>query len=199
MVDGGEDGELAHEDEAGAADGDENLAHDDVSDVAVGLAEVDHQAQGESVQGHSDVEQPSVVSSPANGPANEEEKEAGDDGESVVDVSGLGDADVKDNLQERLEVDVPRVVGDLVDHVEETGADDGTVGQELPGHPRRAGQVDLPEAKEDERNKADDDHCNDVSSGPAIGGSCSKVEGQEENDKSTSEENDSDDCSRADR
>jgi len=117
VVDGGEHGELADEDEDCAADRDEDLAHDNIADVAVGLAEVDHQTERESVQRHGNVEQPPVQSRAADGVANDEQQHAGDDGEGVVDVPRLGDCQVKHDLQEGLEVEVPGVVGDLVHHV----------------------------------------------------------------------------------
>ena len=193
VIDGGEDGELADENEDGAADGDEDLAHDDVADVAVGLAEVDHQAESKSIQRDGDVKQPPVEARTTDREADDEQQEARDDGEGVVDVAGLGDGDVEDDLQEGLEVQVPGVVGDLVDHVERAGADHGAVGEEVEGHPRRGRPVVFVHAEEDHHGEADDDHRDDPAGGPAVGGGGGEVEGEEEDHETAGEEEDTDD------
>jgi hypothetical protein len=197
VVNGGKDGELADEDEHGAADRDEDLAHDDVADIAVRLAEMNHQTEGESVEGHGDVEQPPVETRAADGVADDEQQHAGDDGEGVVDVARFGDGQVEDDLQEGLEVEVPGVVGDLVDHVQGAGADHGAVGQEVPWKPGLRGPVVFVDAEEDHHAEADDDHGDDPASGPALGLRGGEVEGQEEDHEAAREEEDAEDWAEA--
>lgn len=131
MVNGSEDGDLLDNDKDCATNRSEDLAHDEVSDREAGAAEVDHQTLGENVDGHSNVEQPLEVSRLGNGKADDEEEDARDHVEGVADVSGMGHADIVDDLEEGGEVVGPAVVGDLVGSAEETGADDRAVAQHL--------------------------------------------------------------------
>lgn len=190
MVDGGQDSELLDDDEDTTSDGDEDLAHDEVADGLVGATEVDHQTLSEDVQGHGDVEEPLEAAGLADQPTDEEEQDTGDDVERVTDVTGFGNAQVVDNLQERGEVVVPAVVGELVGGVEQTSTDNGTVEEEAELEERHGRNEPFVQAEENQHHDTDDDHRDNVARGPAVGSVGGDIEGKEEDAETGREEKD---------
>lgn len=121
MINGGQDSQLFDKSDDGTTNGDKDLAHDDVADVLVRLAEVDHQTLSEDVDRNSDEKQPLEVTGVANGIADDEEEETRDHRKCAVDITGLGDFEVTDSLQERGEVRCPAVIRHLVSRIEKAG------------------------------------------------------------------------------
>lgn len=195
VVHGGKDSELLDDDEDAAADGDEDLAHHQVSDGLVGATEVDHEPLGEDVQRHSDVEEPLEAAGAADQVSDNQEEHAGDDVEGVADVAGFGEGEVVDDLQEGGVVVEPAVVGDLVCGVEETGADDGAVFEDLEVEHGDWRCVCFVQDEDDQHHDADDDHRDDVSGGPAIRGLLGDFEREEEDDETGREDEDAECCS----
>lgn len=194
VVDGGEDGDLLDDDEDGAADGDKDLAHDLVPDGLVRATEVDHEALGEDVQRYSDVQQPLKPPSPTHQVSDQKEQDTRDHVEGVVDVPGLGEGDVVDDLQVRGEVVVPAVVSDLVGGVEQAGADDGAVGEEVEIQQGLGREELLVEGEGEQQDEADDQHGDDVACCPAVGGRAGDVEWEEEDHQAHGEEDHSECC-----
>lgn len=187
VVHGGEDGDLLHDDEDGTADGDEDLAHDLVSDGLVRATEVDHETLGKDVQRDGDPQEPLESSGATHQVTNQQEQHARNDAERVRDVSGLGDAQVVDNLQVRGEVVGPAVVGDLVRGIEQAGADQGAVLDERPVEQGHGGKEFLVDAEEDQHEAAHHDHGDDVARGPTLGCRRGDIEGNEEDDETDGE------------
>lgn len=132
MVDSGQDGKLLHNDEDRATDGDEDLTHHEIADGLVRATEVDHQALRENVERDRDVEHPLEATGLADQDSDEEQQNTRDDVECVRDISGFGDGQIVDSLQERCEVGVPCIEGNLVSGVQQTGTDDGAVVHRSP-------------------------------------------------------------------
>lgn len=188
VVNSGEDTNLHAQNEDRSSNGDEDLAHDEITDGLARTTEVDHQTLGEDVQRDTDAKEPLKATGLANTPTDDEQEEARDDVESVGNITSLGGAQVVDHLEERVEVTGPAVVADHVDEIQPTDTDDGSVSEELVLEEGLGGDEALIEAKDDEDNKASDDHGNDIRSIPTLGGHTGNGEGEEEDDSTSSEQ-----------
>lgn len=100
MVRGSEDGDLFTDDDDSSTYRDEDLAHDDIADILVRLAEMDHETLCEDVEWDGKVEEPFEVACLADEETDTEEEGAGEDVEGGADVSGFGEAEVGDDLEE---------------------------------------------------------------------------------------------------
>jgi len=154
---------------------------------------MDHETESEDVNGDSEVESPLVVAGLSDEETDDEEKHAGNNLESRVDISSLGRLKVDNNLQEGSKEVVPGVVGDLVGQINHAGGDDGSVEEEAALEERDRGKPVLPDTEEDEGAEANDDHGDDVAGAPTVGGVGGKVEREKKDDKATTKEQDSND------
>lgn len=193
VVNGSQDRKLLDDDEDTATDGDENLAEDEVTDGLVGATEVDHQTLGKDVQGHSDPKEPLEATGAADQVTNEEEQDTGDNVEDVADVSGLSDGEIVHDLQEGGEVVIPAVVAELVSSIQQTGTEDSAVPEEAELEQTSGSEFPLVDDEDKEQAEADHDHSNDVVSAPAVRGTAGDIEGQEEEDKTGGEEDETKD------
>ena len=101
----------------------------------------------ENVQRDSDEEHPSEIAGSAKDEADAGEEDAGYDVKCAADVAGFGEGEVVYDLQEGGEVGVPAIVRNLVSELEEAGADDGAIGEEVSGNEGDLGQENLYIAK----------------------------------------------------
>lgn len=188
VVDAGEDGQLHAEDEDAAGHREEDLAHDDVPDVAVGLAEVDHEADGEDVQRHADPEDPLEPARDADEVARGEEAEERHGAERVGHVARLGQAEVVHHHEEGREVTRVAVVRDLVRHVEQARPQHAPVQEEARLEERRGRHVDLVQREQDQHHEPDHDHGDDVVGPPAVRGPRGQREWQQEHRQAAGEQ-----------
>lgn len=188
-----EDGDLLDEDQRAAADGEEDLTHAHVADVVAGGAEVDHQPAGEDVQRDGDPEEPFEAAGVADAEAAADQPDRVHEVEDGGDVSGLREAGVVDYLQVGGEVVGPAGVGDLVDHVDQAGADDGAVGEEVVWDEGLRGEPALVDHEADQDAESDDHHGDDLGRSPLVFGVAGDVEGGEEEDGAADHEEDADD------
>lgn len=193
MVDSSQDSELLDNNEDRTANGDEDLTHDLIAHALVWTTEVDHQTLGKDIQRYGDVQKPSEVASAANDPTDTEEKDTRNNVEDIDDVTGGGNAQVIDNLQEVLEVHTPTVVGELIGSIQKTGTDDGTVSEEGEVHHGLRRKVSLPNSEEEEHGESDHNHSDNVTSSPAIRSFSCDIERQFKQDETGSEHEDTDD------
>lgn len=190
----GHDGNLLTNDHGATGKGDENLAHDDITDLGSRSTEVDEKTDEKDVQGHRDQEKPLVATGVANQETDEEQPNTRDNVEDGVDVTSFGNAGIEDNLEVRSEVAVPAVVGDLVSSVKKTGSHDVSVEQQLVWDERNGGKELLPDSESNETGKTNHEHGDDVSGAPVLSSSLGDGEGEEEEDQTGGEKNDSNDC-----
>jgi hypothetical protein len=149
---------------------------------------------GQDVEGNANPEKPLEVSCLANAPTNKEEEETGNDVESVGDISGFCDGKIVDNLQKGREIVVPAVVRELIRQVQKTGTNQRSVSQEVELQERNWREVELIQGEHDEENESNNDHRDDVSCSPSVGGHGRDVERQEEDDQTGGKQEDAKSC-----
>lgn len=88
MVRGREDSDLLHNNHSATSECEEDLAHDKVTNRLIGLAEVDHEALAEHVEGNGPVQHPAEAACLLDREANREEEESGHDVENRGNVTG---------------------------------------------------------------------------------------------------------------
>lgn len=120
MSRGGEHGDLFSNSEHGSTKCDQNLAEYDPSDRLARSSEVNHQTFTEEEERYTTDEKPLESTSSSDQETNGEQPDSSDDVVDGRDVSGLGDRDVEDDLEEGGEVARPAVVCDLPGNVEHT-------------------------------------------------------------------------------
>jgi hypothetical protein len=185
MIDGCEYCKLHADNEDATSDRNEDLGHDEITDVSSRLAKVDHQALGEDVKRKTDPQKPLEVSGFTDTPANKEQEETRNNAEGVVDITGLGNGKVVDNLQEGGKVAVPAVVRNLISHIQEACANNSSVGQEVELQERHWGKKELIQGEGDQQDESNDKHGNNVARTPAMGGRTSDVEREKEDDQAS--------------
>lgn len=186
------DSQLSAENEDTTGHGKEDLTHDNVPDVSPRLTEMDHQSHAEDVEGNADPQDPFKAARPADEPARNEQEHKRDGAERVADISCVGDIQTIHDLQEGGEVAGVARVGDLVCHVQETGAQDGAVREEFIIQERHGGQQALIEAEDDEHDQADYNHRDDIARLVAVRCGASQGKGEEEDNPAASEEDNTD-------
>ena len=194
VVDSRQNSQLLDDDENRTTHRDEDLTHHLVPVAHVWLAEVDHQALGEDVQGHRDIQQPLVAPGLADDESDTDQQQTGYHVEGVGDVACFGEGQVVVHLQPGLEVVVPAVVGQLVCGIQETGAEDSPVGQEAVVEQGGRGDESLVDAKEEYHRESNHDHGDDVPGGPAVRGLGGDIEGKLEHDETGSEDENTGHC-----
>lgn len=197
MVNGRQNGELYAENEYAASYREENLTHDDVPNISARLTEMNHQPQPKDIERHAHPQYPFESTRDADEPSGKEEKDKRDHAKGITDIPSCSHIRLVHHLQERSEITCIAVVGDLIGHVEETCAHDRAVDEEFVIQKWRRGEVDFIEAEDDEHDKADDDHGDDVACLPAVGGCTGESEGEKEDDEAAGEKYDSDDYHRS--
>jgi hypothetical protein len=178
---------LLGDDQGTAGEGEEDLAHDEVADGLVGLAEVDHEALAEHVEGHRNPDDPSVTFSPLDGEADDEEPDSRDDVEDGRDVTGGLEGLAAVDLQEGGVVRDPAVVGDLVADVKGAGTHDCARAHNFPLQERYGSDELLAEAEGDEAHDAENKHGDDATISPRVSEGLSEVEWKQEQDKAGEE------------
>jgi hypothetical protein len=187
VVGSGEDGDLLGDDQGAAGEGEEDLAHDKVADGLVWLAEVDHEALAEHVEGHRNPNDPAVALGPLDGESDDEEPDAGDDVEDGGDVAGGLEGLAAVDLQEGGVVRDPAVVGDLVAYVEGAGPHDCARAHNFPLQKRYGSEELLAESEGDEAHYTENQHGDDTAIAPRVGEGSSEVEWEQKQDKAGEE------------
>ena len=119
------------------------------------------------------------------------------DVEDVVDISGHSDADTAVDLEERSVVGSPGVVGDVIADVKQTSCEHCAGASDAPRQEWDACAISLPQDECDKKGDTDDQHRNEARTSPTIAQVVMDVEGQEEHNKTSGQEessNDFDSC-----
>ena len=178
---GGHDGNLVADDDRPRGEGDEYLAHDDVANVAVGLAEVDHQAQPEDAEGDAKVEADGLVASRvAYQQTRGERAHDGTDGVGLGDIAGIGDAEVVHYLQEGAEIAIPAVETHKQHSRKDAGARDRTIQEERIGDECNGGEESLPCSEQNHKKDTKDQQADGEGRAPPFCLQGVEIERQEE-------------------
>ncbi|EPE04610.1 hypothetical protein F503_03672 [Ophiostoma piceae UAMH 11346] len=168
---------------------DKDLAHDNVANVGVLATEADHETGAEQHHAQAEEERgPLEVLGVADVDTKDGAPEAGADVVDLGHVARLGDAEVIDDNDKLVVVEVPGIEAVVDDAGHGAGTDDSPLLEELPADEVDAGKVLLPDGKDGEQQQADDDHGDKrgrVVVGAAVGG---HAEGQQEQDPGSHED-----------
>ena len=110
MGGGSHDGNLLTDDKGSTGESDEDLAHNNISNLRICVTEGNHAAAPEDGQRNTEVKGKTLeAASPADEYSDQQRKEARTDAIDVGDIGCLGDGEVVDHNEERVEVAVPDV------------------------------------------------------------------------------------------
>lgn len=186
-------GDLTTDDEGSTTEGDEDLGHDNVADIVVWLAEVDHETTSKGDDRQTEVKRkPLEAAGVLDGDGDNNTPEAGSDGVDIEDVSCIADVDSVDNLQVGEEVSIPKVEGNEQDGVEEAGTDDGLVFHKLPWNEGLLAEPLLINDEECDGEDTKDEKTQNRGTSPCVLLVASEREGKEEDGKTDSQEEDTD-------
>ena len=135
------------------------MAHDDVTDVGILSTEVNHQTSTENLQGKSKEEAGPLEVLGVSDPNTEDDTPEGRS--DVVDlghVTSVGDSQVVDDVNEVVEVQVPRVEAEVQDSSKTASSKDCALLEELPADEVSTGGKSLPGSEGGEEEDTDDDH-----------------------------------------
>ena len=188
-VRGRHDGHLVPDHERAAAKGDEDLAHHEIPDLALGAAEVDHEAGAEEHQRGAEIQAGFLeVFGLADPDAEEDGPEGRADAVDLCHVAGVGGVQVVDDLEVVVVVLVPGVIVEENDRSQNAGPEHRPVLEELPLDESGRGEESLPYREDGEEQHADDDHADKGGRGVAAEAVRLEAEGQEKQDKGSHEE-----------
>lgn len=193
MADDSHDGELGAGGEETGTGTDKDLGHGEETDVGIGRTERDDDGGTDEGEGNTDVGGPLELSSVRDESADEGSQDRRGEGEGVEDVAGGGDVETVHNLEVRAEVGVPAEDGEEHDAVEEARTDDGGLLEVLPGEELDGGEILLPYDEETEGDDTDNFHGDDVGGSPSLGSLGDDAKGEEDEDESGGDEDDTQD------
>lgn len=189
MSGSGHGSHLLADDKGSSRESDEDLAHDDVSNVDIWLTELNHETNTENGERNTKVKGEALESTgPSDVDTDDKREEARSDTVDVGNVTGLSDIETVDNLEERGEVTIPDVEFDEEDSAEETTSKYGAICKERILDVCNWCEVLLVDSEGSQKNDTEDDHADDHRGFPAESLVGVKVEWEEEECETTTEE-----------
>lgn len=189
----GQSSDLLGDNEGSSREGIEDLTHDYVSDINIWLTELDHKRNSKNREWDTEVQRDRLVAAGVtDNEPNDDGPEAGADRVDVGDVAGGGELEVVDDLEHGCEVGVPDVEADEQSRSQDTGAEDGSVQEEVVWDVGDWGEETLPYGEEDDHDAADGDHGDDEWLFPSVWLVVVDGEWKQEQSKSSSNEKESD-------
>lgn len=190
----GHDGHLLADNEDTTTKGDEDLAHDNVADSNTGLTEVNHETNTENGKRDTEVERlPLETTVESDDDTHDDGNEARAHGVNVGDVGSVSDGLVEDDDEHGVEVVVPDVPGSVDTSNHGVGEEDGAVGDQVPGNKGNGRKVLLPDDKGNDEQATEDEEADSQRRLPGVGLVGVQGKGQEEQDETSADEEDTKD------